>query len=255
MQKKIVLVKNVQRLAEAGEALIHRAPGADGMGLVHGETGYGKTTAISWYVNHCNGIYARALALWSPSAMLGALLRETGRGARNSCVQMMNDLIEALALSGRPVFIDEADYLVQSRRMTETLRDLHDMACVPVVLIGMAGIDQRLSSCKQLTGRIQQEVRFAPLDAEDTQLLARELCDVTIQPDLQAEIKQKTAGSARLIVVALARIEQVARSRGVQSIGLKEWGKRDLFTGKAPGSGLRVVRKHDDAVCQEDGAA
>src|SRR5882672_11477857 len=111
MKSKIVLVKNVARLSDAGEALMRRAPGMPGMGLVSGETGYGKTTAISWYANRANAVYVRAWATWTPAAMMDAILRELGRAARGSCAQMMRDIIEALALSGRSLFIDEADYI------------------------------------------------------------------------------------------------------------------------------------------------
>lgn len=236
MKSKIVLVNNVARLAEAGEALIRRAHGMPGMGLVHGETGYGKTTAVTWYVTRCNGVYVRAWATWTPSAMLTAILRELGRSARGSCAQMMSEAIEALALSGRPLFVDEADYLVDSKRMCESLRDLHDMATVPVVLIGMGGIDERLAHRKQLTGRVMQDVRFQPLNEEDAQRLAHELCDVKVQPDLVAALNREAAGSTRLVVVGLARIEQWAKSRGKASVSAADWGKRPFFTGEAPDS-------------------
>lgn len=250
MKHKVVMTKNVARLAEAGEALIHRSPGTDGMGLVHGETGYGKTTAVGWYVNRCNGVYVRAWATWTPAAMMSSILRELGRAARGSCAQMMGDIIEALALSGRPLFVDEADYLIDSKRMCESLRDLHDMASVPVILIGMGGIDQRLSARKQLTGRVQQDVRFAPLDEDDARKLAGELCEVRVKTDLLSEITRRTAGSTRLLVIALARIEHYARSRGMDSIGLVDWGKRDLFTGRAPEAArpeLQVVKSEGAA--------
>lgn len=243
MKPKIVLVNNVARLAEAGEALIRRAPGMPGMGLVHGETGYGKTTAITWYGNRCNAVYVRAWATWTPAAMLGAILRELGRDPKGSCAQMMGEIIEALALSNRPLFVDEADYLVDSKRMSESLRDIHDMATVPVVLIGMGGIDQRLAHRKQLTGRVMQDVRFAPLGEGDAAKLAAELADVKIHADLLAALNRQAAGSVRLLVVGLARIEQYAKSRGIKSIGAGDWGRRKFFTGEAPdsnGSGSRA---------------
>lgn len=240
MKSKIVLVKNVARLSDAGEALLRRAPGMPGMGLVHGETGYGKTTAVTWYINRCNAVYVRAMATWTPAAMLGAILRELGKEARGSCARMMEDIIESLALSARPLFLDEADYLVDSKRMTESLRDIHDMATVPVVLIGMKDIDKRLAHRKQLTGRVMQDVRFEPVDGEDAALLARELCEVRVKADLLDSLVKQVAGSARLIVVGLARIEEYARKKGLDSIGATDWGRRAFFTGEAPASGVKT---------------
>ena len=247
MKSRIVLTKNVAALHDAGEALRLRAPGMPGMGLVHGETGYGKTTAITWMANRANAVYVRALAAWTPAAMFRSILRELGRDVRGgSCADMIETIVEALAMSGRPLYIDEADYLVDSKRMTESLRDIHDMATSPVILVGMGGIDARLSHRKQLTGRVMQDVRFNPLDLEDASTIARELCEIDLAPDLLEHLHRESCGSTRLICVGLARIEQSARSRGLGQISLADWGKRALFTGDAPTAnaqaGLRVVR-------------
>lgn len=235
MLNKIVPIKNVARLNDAGEALRRRPAGMPGMGLVHGETGYGKTTAVTWYANRCNAAYVRATSVWTPAAMLSKIAEELRIQARGSCARMMDDIIEALALSNRPLFVDEADYLIDSKRMTESLRDLHDMATVPVILIGMGGIDQRLSHRKQLTGRVMQDVRFQPLDLEDGRTLATSLCEVKVGEDLLERLHRQSAGSARLLVVGLGRIEQRAKSLGLAEIGGSTWGKADaFFTGEAP---------------------
>lgn len=235
MKSRIVPVKNIARLTAAADVLIHRSPGMPGMGLVHGETGYGKTTAVTWLINRVHGVYVRAMATWTPSAMLGALLREVDRAPRGSCAQMQQDLIDALADSGRPVFVDEADYLVDQKRLCETLRDLHDMATVPVILIGMGGIDQRLAHRKQLTGRVLEDVRFEPADAADARLLADGLCEIKVRDDLLDRLVRVSRGSVRLLVVGLSRVEQRAKARGLIEMGAADWGaKEDFFTGDAP---------------------
>lgn len=250
MKSKTVLIDNVARLHQAGEALQLRAFNMPGMGLIHGETGYGKSTAVAWFANRpsVNAVYVRALACWTPASMLEAILRKLGREPRGSCARMMGEIIEILALSQRPLFVDEADYLVESKRMTESLRDLHDMATVPVVLIGMGGIDQRLAHRKQLTGRIMQDVKFLPLSEPDAQKLATELAEVEIKPDLVAQLNRQAAGSVRLLVVGLGRIEQIAKERGKASIGAADWGRREFFTGEAPDAGkVQPIRAKDAA--------
>lgn len=242
MKHRIVPVKNVGRLAEAGTALINRAPGMPGMGLVYGATGYGKTTAITWFVNQCHGVYVRALAAWSPAAMLRAILRELDTDAvRPSCAGMVEQIIEKLAISNRPLFIDEVDYIVEDRKMSETLRDLHDLASVPVILIGMAGIQRKIVNRQQLTGRLAQWVEFKPCDFEDIRAVAQELCEVEIREDLLRKMHKQTGGSIRLAVVGLARIEGFAKARGLASIGGEEWpgngGNGEFFIGEAPKAG------------------
>ena len=235
MRTRIIPVENIARLTTAADELLHRAKGMPGMGLVHGETGYGKTTAVTWLINKVHGVYVRAYATWTPAAMLSALLLELDRAPRGGCNQMMRDLIEALNNSHRPVFVDEADYLVNSNRMTEALRDIHDVASVPVILIGMGGIDQRLSHRKQLTGRVLQDVRFEPSSLADARLLADGLCEVKLRDDLLERIHRRSMGGVRQLLVGMARVEQQAKAQGLSEIGSAEWGKgEDFFTGEAP---------------------
>ena len=80
---------------------------------------------------------------------------------------------------------------------------------------------------------------------DDAGRIAAELSEIELAPDLLEHLHRESAGSTRLVCVGLARIEQIARARGLGKISLSEWGKRPLFTGDAPGTnsqGLRAVR-------------
>lgn len=234
MKHRIVTTTNVARLREAGDLLLNRAPNTPGMGLIYGDTGLGKTTAATWYMNQCNAVLVRALAVWSPQAMLEAILRELNVEPRQwSCAKMAMAIVERLAETNRPLFIDEADYLLDRQRMTETLRDLHDLASVPVILIGMKGIEHKIGiRRRQLSGRLMRWVEFLPADMGDTKLLADGLCEVGISEDLLALLHQKTGGLVRHIVVGLAQIESHARRTGLATVSAKDWpSDRPFFVG------------------------
>lgn len=234
MRSKTVLTKNIARLNDAGEALLRRAPGMPGMGLVHGETGFGKSTAIAWYINrpNVNGVYVRALSVWTPAAMFSTILQALGRVPRGGSAVMVKEIIEQLLIQNRPLFIDEADYIINSKAMTESLRDLHDMALVPVVLIGMAGIDQRLAHRKQLINRVMQDVRFEPSDMEDARKVTDALCEVKVRDDLLELVLRASGGNVRNLVVGLQRIEHYTRSQGLDEIGANNWPRTaNFFTG------------------------
>lgn len=242
MKSKIVPVKNITRLATAQRALLTRAPGTPGIGVVQGPAGYGKTKAVTWLHSQLdNSVNVRAMAVWTPSAMLSALCRELHIQAGGSCASQVERIVERLSMQPAPVWIDEVHYIIRSTRLIETLRDIHDMSNVPVILVGEERTVEQLSGLRRLTSRIAQEVEFEPLDEEDTQLVADELCDVEVRPDLLAKVHDDTRGNTRNIVVALGRIEQHAKARGMQSIGLNDWGNRkQLFTGEA--SPIRAVK-------------
>jgi hypothetical protein len=237
MKSRIVPVSNVMRLTEAAEDLVHRGYGLPGLGLVTGETGYGKTTAVTWLINRYRGVYVRALATWGPSSMLSALCKELIIKPSMKCSDMMDDLIEKLAEDPRPIFIDEADYIVDSKKMTESARDLHDMTSVPVIMIGMGDFAQKIAHRKQFTGRILSNVVFEPLSAADARLLADQLCEVKVRDDLLDRIHRLCRGATRNTIVSLTRTEKLARVKGLMEIGAADMvGVKDdfFFTGQAP---------------------
>jgi len=214
---------------------MHRSRGLPGMGLIYGETGYGKSTATAWFVNQCDGVYVRAQRVWSPSSMLAAISRELGIDPRGSCAQRAEAITQSLAQSGRPLFVDEANYITRAEDMTDTLRDLHDMTSVPVVLIGTDRINLSIKHRKQLTGRISQWVEFGPCDEEDARLVTDALCEVEIGDDLLARLHGEARGAIRLLVVGLAQLEAHARARGLKRMSDAD-GKagRRFFVGEAP---------------------
>jgi DNA transposition AAA+ family ATPase len=235
MEYKMCLVRNVMRLNEAGKALVTRSPGTPGMGALYGATGYGKTTAVSWWINQFNGVYVRAMAMWTPSSMLNAILRELDSVPEaSSCARQVEQIVERLTMTQRPLILDEADYIIENKKMTETLRDLHDMANVPVILVGMAGLEKKISLRQQLSGRIAQWVSFLPADLADARMLADETLKVVVEDDLLAKLHKAAGGSIRLIVVGLARIESFAKANSLSSVKVADWKNRDFFFGAAP---------------------
>jgi len=237
VKHRIIPVKNVARVHEASEALIQRDLGMPGMGLIYGETGYGKSTAATWLVNRTRGVYVRAMATSTPSSLLGSILRELDQDPKGSCAQMVERIVELLARSGRPLFIDEADYLADSKRLTETLRDIHDLSLVPVILVGMAGIQRKLVHRRQLSGRLAQWVEFQPCDFEDARALADGMCEVEVADDLLARLHKHAAGEIRRITVGLGRIEHYARARSLESVCAADWreGDEGFFLGGGRG--------------------
>lgn len=235
MKHRIVPVKNVVRLSEASDALIYRSMGMPGMGLIWGPTGYGKTTAATWLINRVHGVYVRPMATSTPTSFLGSILRELDQEARGNCAQMVERIVEALATSNRPLFVDEADYIAERARLTETLRDIHDLSTVPVVLIGMAGIQRKLGQRQQLSGRIAQWVEFGPADLEDARALSDGLCEIPVADDLLERLHRAAGGEVRRITVGLGRIEQHGRARSLDSMTLADWtlGDEGFFLPRA----------------------
>ena len=236
----IVPVKNITRLAAAGEALIRRTPGFPGMGLIHGHSGFGKTTATVWYSQRCNAVTVRAKASWTPFTMMEDISRELDLSPRSRISHMVDAVVKELSVFERPLFVDEFDYVVENGKMCDTLRDLYDLSDQPLIAIGMQDVAKKLKRREQFTGRIGQDVVFQPLDLEDAQLLVKMQCEVGIAHDLLTHLLAATRGSIRLMLVGLAKFEAKAKAAGLKEIGLAQWGATTpMFTGSATAGGAR----------------
>ncbi|ABE45652.1 AAA family ATPase [Polaromonas sp. JS666] len=236
MRQKLAGVKNVAALQAAFETLSNRDAGIPGMGLVHGFTGAGKTTAISWLVNRTNGVYARAYGTWTPNSMLGSIMHELGAAPLQRSAQMLKYITGDLERTNRPLFIDEANYFAGDTAMLDTLRDIHDVSNVPVILIGHEGTERKLIHRAQLARRISEWVEFKPLDAEDARILADTVAEVAIADDLLAELHAHAKGSMGLMTVGLARVEAMAKANGWKRVDADQWAGRAFFLGNAPKS-------------------
>ncbi|MDV2997487.1 MAG: hypothetical protein N4J56_007192 [Chroococcidiopsis sp. SAG 2025] len=229
MRYKIVTTKNIVSLSSGFQESQRREPGIPRMGLIYAPTGFGKTTAAAWLVNRENGIYVRAVSLWSPTTMLMAILAELSIAPPRFPAQMLQAIVAQMKLSQRPLFIDEADYLLHNPRMIDAARDIHDRAELPVWLVGSQKLEKQIAQRKIVAGRISQWVKFSPCDLEDTQRLAKELCLVEVQVDLLERLHQAAKGSIRSIAVGLSRIEAFAKVQRWNEIDAKQWAERPFF--------------------------
>lgn len=230
MRYEMAMTKNVRRFLGAVRELTQRGPGLEGMGLLGGEPGEGKTTTLAYVCNQMNGVYVRANACWTVTAMLGEISHELGLPRLRMKHPMINAIIEAMLNEPRAIFVDEADYLLRSPDMLDTLRDIYDMvpgACV--MLVGMEELAAKVRANGRFARRITQWIEFSGLDLADAATLARTVCEVEVGPDLVEHLHRETRGNIGRMVVGLSRIEAMGRSNGLAVMDLAAWGERELF--------------------------
>lgn len=247
MKDRIAPVKNIERLAELGETLKASNPRTPRIGVVYGDTGFGKSTGLTWYgVRKARAAYVRAMELWTAGAMLKAIGRELSIEVSRELTVATEQVIAELSNQNRMLLIDEADYVVDKRRLINTLRDIADVAQTPIILVGMEDFAKKLKARldqRQFAGRVAFEMQFKPLDLDDAQLLARELLEVDIDDDLLKKLHEVSEGSIRLLCVGLQRIETHAKAKGLKKATAKEWGDRPLNLMAAADKGRTLLAR------------
>lgn len=229
MNHHMAITKNVKRFLAAVRELEERPTGVEGMAILYGEPGEGKSTTVAYACNTLNGIFLRALRRWRATSMLGALMIELGMHKSRFIDPMMDAIIEKLTADPRPIFVDEADYLFAAPDMLDILRDIYDISGSPVILIGMEEFARKLQVRSKFARRITQWVVFSGIDIEDTVEVARTVTDIEIAEDMLAYIHRAARANIGRMVTAIARIQHFARLNDLDRVTRKDWGKHPLF--------------------------
>lgn len=229
MRDDMAMTKNVRRFLAAVRELNDRPMGVEGMAILWGEPGEGKSTTVAFACNTLDGIFLRANTCWTVTSMLAALMVELGLSASRRRAPMMEAAVKKLSEQPRPIFIDEADYLFRQAEMLDTMRDVYDITGSPVVLIGMEEFARKVQSRGKFARRITQWVEFSGIDGDDAGTLADTLCHVAVSEDLLAYVHKAARKNIGRMVTGLARIEQFAKLNALETVTRKDWANRPLF--------------------------
>lgn len=211
MKDKIILTSNMTRFISLVEDLKNKPKRSDCIGLVSGRWGLGKTTAMEFYYANNRCVYVRARELWlrSTNAMIEDILRAYHVEPRGRLKSDLPELERTMRKHGHPLFIDEGDRVVRKLTLIETIRDLHDVCKIPIILIGQEYIVNMLQrrDLGPVFSRITSICEFKELTAQDVQHICKELCDLDCNDKVAAYIRTITLGDFRLVNALLIRAE------------------------------------------------
>lgn len=236
MRYEMAKTKNVRKFLAALNDLRARPMGVEGMGILWGKPGEGKTTVLAFAMNVFNGIFIRAKRSWTMTSLLEAIIIEL-RGVPGRRRSQMEAMIEKRLMESeedRIILVDEADYLFSSRSMAsndmlDVLRDIYDSTGTPIVLAGMENIARRIQEEGRFARRINSWVEFQGIDLDDTRIVADTLCEVGVADDLLAHLHRECKASIGNIVPALSRIENLGKTTGIKTVDMAAWGERPLY--------------------------
>lgn len=214
--------------------IVERREHLPGLAVLYGPSGFGKSTAAAYISNKMSAYYVECKSVWSKKAFMENVLKVMGIAPGRTVSDMLDQICEQLAKSGRPLIIDEMDHIVE-KAAVEVVRDIYEGSRAPILLIGEEHLPKKLIKWERFHGRIMEWAAAPPADLHDAQVLADFYCSgVSVDADLLKSIHGKTGGSVRRIVTNLDLVRKEAQSQGLAQISMKEWGKREFHTGDAP---------------------
>lgn len=249
MHNKFVQTRNTKAFLAGVAALRQRGAGEACLMLVSGQPGLSKTVTAKWWAVQNGAPFVRAKAEWTPSWMLRDILATiTNTEAAPSFEKMYKQVLTALADQTRraeregtvsALVIDEIDHIANSQKMMEALRDIGDALEIPIILVGMGKVEQKLNRYPQIASRIGQRVKFEELDLTDARAMVTGLAEVEVADDLISFLNGKTS-YAREIKEAIAPIERTGRRNPGKPVDLAAMAGQTLFNERGAGAPVKV---------------
>ncbi len=202
-----VLTGNAQKVFETA-----RFCHIDGeIGLVIGDAGTGKTTAVKEYARrNPDVILIEADLGYTTRVLFRELHRAVGYDGEGLIHDMFTDVVGKLADSGRLIIVDEAEHLPY--RALELLRRVYDKAGIGILLVGMPRLLTNLRGKRgdyaQLYSRVGIATKLHPVSANDAQAFTS-----VIFPDSNGiwnDFLQHCNGSVRTLTKLILRTARIA---------------------------------------------
>jgi DNA transposition AAA+ family ATPase len=232
---QIAQIHNLDLVRTAAERLTGRTAGLPGMAALYGPAGYGKTMATMAIANENRSYYVQVRSAWSRKTLMEKILIEMGAKPHGTIPQMLDQVCAQLAVSGRMLMLDEFDHCVRADAMVELVRDIYEGSQATILLIGEELLPQKLKKWERFHSRILSWIPAQPVSLPDSRALAPIYCPgIKVADDLLDHLVKQASGSVRRVSVNLAAICEAAAVEGWESVGLREWGNRPVYTGEAP---------------------
>tara|TARA_R110000787_G_scaffold211281_4_gene321153 strand:+ start:1545 stop:2273 length:729 start_codon:yes stop_codon:yes gene_type:complete len=223
----IAPLSNVMRFTELVERLVNRPPELPGFGVFAGKAGLGKTFSAIYAINKYRARYVECDYTWTQKAFCEALMVELGLLPPRT--RLSTPIYRAVAEigdniadnPGRPLIIDEADFLVK-RKMIEIVRAIYKHcagAGASIILIGEENMPNALKMWERVDSRVLKSVKAEPISEDDVKVLAGMVCQ-NLKFDKQAvqRLTRSSGGSARRVVTRLHDIKEAAGVNGWETI-------------------------------------
>lgn len=239
MKKGFVITENFRRLAEAQAAVEKRGAREAGIVIVKGPFGVGKSELMERWAVDNKAIFVRCKETWTKRALLDELADCMGLDKRGRNTEVQARIIGRLAVNMATMVFDEADFLIRSTpALLEIIRDITDVTGVVCYLVGMERFGDTLSRYGHIASRVNRVVELQRLTPADVQAACERLSDVVIEPSLVKQIHSDSDGRMRLVLNAIANVEQLAAANGWKRVSAEHVKGRALcveFKGRTLG--------------------
>lgn len=235
MTQRVAMTKCVGDCLQVMDRIMTCADHLERMAVFYGYSGVGKSTAASMAANHTRAFYVQCRSTFRQTDFCRAVLKEMGIAPAKNLTAMTDQIAEELVLSRRPLIIDEFDFMVKKRTI-EIVRDIYTGSHAPILLIGEQDLPKKLKQVEweRFYGRVLVWQEAKGIERSDIAELAHIYAPgIEFAGDLQAEIYEKSGGSARLASTNIDNIREFCVRRNLRQISKSEY-PHPIASGNGP---------------------
>ncbi|WP_448760969.1 AAA family ATPase [Acinetobacter tandoii] len=233
----IANIRNISQCYDVVMRTLQRNTNLPGLAGFYGPSGFGKSFAANYVANKTGAYYVQVKSTYTKKSFLQAVLREMSIPEPKTLNEMMEYAACELAKSGKPLIVDEFDYLVDSRRV-EVVRDLYEASQGTILVIGEELLPRKLERWERFHGRILNWAAALPIDLEDSRLLQHLYApSISVEDVVLERLIVAVKGSTRRVSTNLEMLNEQALENGVQEVTLKNLSTvlpHGWITGESP---------------------
>ena len=231
MKKGFVQTENFKRLKEAEKLVARRGAREAGLVLVRGVYGVGKSELTERWAADSGYVFVRAKETWTKRALLDELADKMGLAKTGRNQEVQARIISKMAIDMVPLIVDEADFLIRSTAsLLEVLRDITDLTGTMCFLVGMEHFPLKVARYPHIASRVARVIEFETLSLADVKATIAAKADVPMNDEVASLIHQQAHGRMRLVLNAIASIEQWAQANSWKTVGVEQLKGRALCT-------------------------
>lgn len=213
-QGGIAQIANVAQCYQAITRTEKRHALAAGIAAFYGPSGLGKSIAALYVANKTGAYYVQAKSVYTRKAFLQAILREMAIVAAPTLSEMLDQVAGELAKSGKPLIIDEFDFLVTGGKV-ELVRDIYEGSQGVILCIGEERLPTKLEKWERFHSRVSTWQPALPASIEDAALLVSVYApQIKVADDVLELLVASVKGSTRRVSSNLEMLHEYALSEG-----------------------------------------
>ncbi len=202
--------------------------GRANMGLVWGDSGWGKTSALKLYVSlkADKAVYIRSRRTWTASWLIEDTARALGLSVSGRTRDKFARVCDFLDKDKKILIYDEMNHFIDDVKMIETLRDFHDICSNnPIIIAGSEGIEKRIKRYTSLCDRLRVNIDFNSVNGDDVELFTSEYKTKFPKEVCEQIAKDSKGKSMRAMMRLLEDVDGKARANRIKELDLMSYKK------------------------------